>query len=167
MIERDLELTLHDLAEVHVRDKAPADVREDARLVPLTTSQRRSWLPRHTGRLQSMFSATKFVVAGAAVLTVSFTICGQEICNFSASDAHGQVLHFIQTSVSPWLWDRDRFCVERGGMHVQRDAIFRHRMLKCTQSHPGGQRSPERLAEDSGSRIDRIKRRVTRARKVP
>ena len=68
MIERDLELTLHDLAEVHVRHEAPADVREDARLVPLTTSQRRSWLPRHTrGRFQSMFSATKFVVAGAIV----------------------------------------------------------------------------------------------------
>jgi hypothetical protein len=35
--------------------------------IPSTTPQQRGWLPPYTGRFQSMFSATKFVVAGAIV----------------------------------------------------------------------------------------------------
>lgn len=68
MIERDIELTLHELARVHVRHEAPADVREDARLVPLTTPRRRSWPPQPADwRFHSILSAARFVLAGAIV----------------------------------------------------------------------------------------------------
>jgi hypothetical protein len=68
MIEPDIELTLHELAEIHVRHQAPADVREDARLVPLTAPQRRSWLPQFPSwRFPSLLSATKYAVAGVIV----------------------------------------------------------------------------------------------------
>ncbi len=67
MNERELDLALDRLGVEHVRRTAPSALRDRVQVVPLEI-KRRSWLlPFHKWRFQPMFSATKFVVAGAIV----------------------------------------------------------------------------------------------------
>lgn len=67
MNERELDLALDRLGVEHVRRTAPSALRDRVHVVPLETKPQ-SWLLRFPmWRFQPMFSATKFVVAGAIV----------------------------------------------------------------------------------------------------
>ena len=78
MNEHELDLTLGAIGVSRTRVSATPALRERVRAVPLTTRQRRSWRSRVDDlRLQSMFSATKFVVAAAIVaLFGGFLVAG-------------------------------------------------------------------------------------------
>jgi hypothetical protein len=68
MNDHELDRALADMGARHVQVPVPPALRARVRAVPLQTPQQRSWLPRlPEWRLQTMFSATKFVVAGAIV----------------------------------------------------------------------------------------------------
>jgi len=68
MNEHELDLTLGAIVLSRTQVTAPHILREHVRAVPFQTPEQRSWLLRPTTwRFQSMFSATKFVVAGVIV----------------------------------------------------------------------------------------------------
>jgi len=77
MNDHELDLALADMGVRHANVQVPAALRQRVSQVPATTSPHRGFLPHITGRLQSMFSATKFVVAGAIVaLFGGFLVAG-------------------------------------------------------------------------------------------
>jgi hypothetical protein len=68
MNEHELDLALGAIGASRTQVAAPRVLRESVRAVPAQTPQKRRWLPRiPQWRFQSMFNATKFVVAGAIV----------------------------------------------------------------------------------------------------
>jgi hypothetical protein len=68
MNEHELDLTLGAIVLSRTQVTAPHILREHVRAVPFQTPEQRSWLLRPTTRrFQSMFNATKFVVAGVIV----------------------------------------------------------------------------------------------------
>jgi hypothetical protein len=67
MNENELDLTLRAIGRSHVRNVAPPSLHELTRSVALQPAGRERFVPPFTGRFQSMFSATKFVVAGVIV----------------------------------------------------------------------------------------------------
>jgi hypothetical protein len=67
MKDFDLDRALDSIHQLRATVADPPRLHELAFAVPLQTPQRRSGLPRLTWRFGSMFSATKFVVAGAIV----------------------------------------------------------------------------------------------------
>jgi hypothetical protein len=65
MNDRDLDLALAAMGASHTRVRVPPALRDRVRAVPEHAPRQRRWLPRlPRWRSQSMFSATKFVVAG-------------------------------------------------------------------------------------------------------
>jgi hypothetical protein len=67
MNDQELDKALRAIGVRHVRQTAPAAVRELAMVIPSSTPERRRWLP---WRSQVVFNAAKFVVAGAIVAMV-------------------------------------------------------------------------------------------------
>jgi len=68
MNDHELDLALADFGATRVQPTAPPLLRQRIGTMPLPSQPRRAWLPPpSTRRFQTMFSATKFVVAGAIV----------------------------------------------------------------------------------------------------
>ena len=67
MNDRELDLALDRLGVEHVRRSAPSTLRDRVHVVPLEIKRRPWLLPFPAWRFGSMFSATKYVVAGAIV----------------------------------------------------------------------------------------------------
>ena len=65
MNEDELDLALDPIVHGRTQVTASPVLREQVHVVPVQTPEQRPCLPALTGRFQSIFGATKFVVAGA------------------------------------------------------------------------------------------------------
>lgn len=100
MNEQELDQALRAIGMRHVRQTAPSALRELAMVVPSSTPERRRWLPFPAWRFQSMFSATKFVVAGVIVaLFGGFLLSG--VLTQQPSDEQGPAAALASASPSP------------------------------------------------------------------
>ena len=99
MNDHELDLALADMGAHHARVSVPDVLRRRVSAIPTTTPQHRGFLPPLAGRIQSMFSATKFVVSGVIValfggflLTGVLTQQGQESLPAVGASATGDLI---------------------------------------------------------------------------